>query len=237
MAKRLLWVFTLGSAVGVLGTVLHPVSSSFLRLAFLCCLVGVWSGSAILLWNRRPLQLALLALPLLPLVFLSLPGRKFNEEDLQMAYLRRLAEFDGTKYYWGGENARGIDCSGLPRRALRDSLLGYGLRTLNGRALRAYVEHWWFDASAQALGQGYRGYTSRLGTRGTIRKMSYDELVPGDLAVTESGNHILVYVGDGQWTQADPGAGAVVTLDGRKSQNTWFDQPVTTHRWSFLRQP
>jgi hypothetical protein len=54
--------------------------------------------------------------------------------------------------------------------------------------------------------------------------------------VTTSGIHILAYTGDGQWIQADPGIGAVATLDGRTDDNGWFGAPVTTHRWQLLAQ-
>jgi hypothetical protein len=64
--------------------------------------------------------------------------------------------------------------------------------------------------------------------------MSYAGLVPGDLAVTTSGIHILAYAGDEQWIQADPGIGAVATLSGRTADNRWFDTPVTTHRWQLF---
>ena len=106
--------------------------------------------------------------------------------------------------YWGGESSRGIDCSGLPRRALRDALLAYGIRNLNGRAFRGYVEQWWFDASARALGEGYRDYTSPLGATGTIQEMDYGGLVPGDLAVTTSGVHILAYEATGSGSRLTP---------------------------------
>jgi cell wall-associated NlpC family hydrolase len=143
--------------------------------------------------------------------------------------------FEGTKYFWGGENARGIDCSGLPRRALRDALLSCGMRHANGRAFRAWLEQWWFDASAKALSEGYRGYASPLGVTGTIREMDYGLLKPGDLAITKNGVHVLAYAGDGKWIQADPGVGAVVTMDGRKGDNGWFDADFTTHRWTILK--
>jgi hypothetical protein len=48
---------------------------------------------------------------------------------------------------------------------------------------------------------------------------------------------ILAYVGNGLWIQADPGIGSVATLNGRTSNNRWFDTPVTTHRWQLLAQP
>ena len=129
-----------------------------------------------------------------------------------------------------------MDFRGLPRRALRDALLAYGAQHFNGRAFRGYVEQWWFDASAKALGDGYRDYTSPVGITGTIQKMAYRDLAPGDLAVTTSGVHVLAYVGDGRWIQADPGTGAVVTLDGRTGANRWFLTPVTIHRWQILAQ-
>lgn len=164
-----------------------------------------------------------------------LPGGKIDAVELRQDYVQRLAGFESVKYYWGGENFHGIDCSGLPRRALRDSLLAYGIRHFSGRAFRSYLEQWWFDASAKALGEGYRDYTSPIGVTGTIREMNYEGLVPGDLAVTTSGVHILAYAGDGQWIQADPGIGEVATLSGRTDDNPWFLEPVTTHRWQILK--
>ena len=64
--------------------------------------------------------------------------------------------------------------------------------------------------------------------------MDYANLSPGDLAVTDNGVHVMVYLGDGKWIQADPGIGAVATLDGRTADNGWFHVPVTTHRWRVL---
>jgi hypothetical protein len=65
--------------------------------------------------------------------------------------------------------------------------------------------------------------------------MDYSGLLPGDLAVTASGVHILAYLGGDMWIQAEPGIGAVAILNGRHDVNGWFQQPVTTHRWSVLR--
>lgn len=234
MWRRLILIYTLGALAGIFVIPLNPVNSKILKLTFLGCILGAWVGFTLLAWKRKPLRVAALILPLITAIPFFLPGGVVDAEELRRDYVRRMSEFEGTKYHWGGESSRGIDCSGLPRRALRDALIAYGFKHFNGRAFRGYVEQWWFDASAMALGEGYRDYTIPIGTTGTIQEMDYDALVPGDLAVTTSGVHILAYVGDGQWIQADPGIGAVATLNGRTAKNKWFRTPVTTHRWKLL---
>lgn len=236
MWRRLLLICTVGALAGIFVIPLNPVNSKILKLAFLGCLVGSWLGITMLTWNRKPLRVVALILPWLAAFPFLLPSGKIDEAELRESYVRRMAEFEGTKYFWGGESRRGIDCSGLPRRAFRDALLVYGVQHLNGRAFRTYLEQWWFDTSAKALGAGYRNFTVPIGTTGTIREMDYTGLVPGDLAVTTSGVHILAYAGNGKWIQADPSIGAVATLDGRTAANGWFRVPVTTHRWQLLAQ-
>jgi hypothetical protein len=234
MPPRLLWILIAGALAGAVVTVLNPVNSSLLRLAFLASAGGLWLGLLVVSWKCRPARLALLLVAVGLAVPFALPGRAIDAAALRNDYLRRMAGFEGTRYHWGGEGPRGIDCSGLPRRALRDALLSHGLRHANGRACREFARQWWFDTSAQALGEGYRGNTRPLGLTGTIRKMDYAPLSPGDLAVTVNGLHVLAYAGGGKWIQADPGIGAVATLDGRTADNAWFDMPVTVHRWCLL---
>ncbi|MDX1680323.1 MAG: NlpC/P60 family protein [Akkermansiaceae bacterium] len=232
--KRLLLIFTLGAIAGVFVIPLNPVNSKIFKLAFLGSLGVAWFGLLLLLWHRKPHRITVLVVPLLLALPFLLPGREMDADELRQDYVRRMSALEGAEYYWGGESSRGIDCSGLPRRALRDALLAYGIRHFNGRATRAYLEQWWFDASAVALAKGHRDYTNPVGVGGTIQEMSYDPLVPGDLAVTENGIHVLAYVGAGKWIQADPGVGAVVTLDGRSADNGWFRTPVRVYRWRVL---
>ena len=234
MSRRILLILTLGAVAGIFVLPLSPVHSRILKLAFVSCLVGAWAGCLMLWWRRRPARIAALMFPLAVVMPFLLPSGEIDPDELRRDYVRRMNEFEGTRYIWGGESSRGIDCSGLPRRAFRDALLAYGIRHGNGRALRACLEQWWFDASAKALSEGYRRYTSPIGTSGTIRKMDYASLVPGDLAVTTGGVHLLAYAGDGRWIQADPGIGAVATLDGRTDDNSWFGAAVTMHRWQLL---
>jgi NlpC/P60 family len=237
MYRRLLFIFTIGACVGLLVIPLSPINSTRLNSLFIVCTLGTWSGILFFTWRIKLIRYVLFVIPVLLAIPFCLPGPAIEAKELRADYLRRLATFEGTKYVWGGESRRGIDCSGLPRRTFRDALLAYGIKHANGLAFRANLEQWWFDASANALGEGYRNYTKPIGLRGTIREMDYHNLLPGDLAVTIGGSHVLVYVGDERWIQADPGIGTVAVLNGRTNSNVWFTVPVTIHRWEMLSYP
>jgi len=115
---------------------------------------------------------------------------------------------------------------------LRLAYLELGFKTLNGACIREYFRQWWYDASAKALSQGYRGYTVPLGLEGQVKTADYSKLEPGDLAITRSGIHVMVYLGDGNWIQAEPGILRVLVLNGIQSNNQWFKTPVRFYRWS-----
>lgn len=235
MARRFLIYLTGLAMVGSVALPLTPVPLTLFKLAWLAAIGITWSGLTALCWNRRRARTALLALPLLATFPFCLPGRPINPTELRDDYVRRLRQFEGTPYVWGGEGRRGIDCSGLPRRAYRDALFANGLTHANSRAFRLFAQQWWFDASARALGNGYRNDTVALETTGTLREIDYAALQPGDLAVTTNGVHLLAYLGNDTWIQADPGAGAVITMNGRSSPNGWLRSNVTTHRWRELQ--
>lgn len=204
------------------------------RLAALAAPLMIWLA---MLWFARRRRVLRWVVALLPLVFAApflLPGREIPADKVLDRYQERIVRLEGTEYVWGGECGNGIDCSGLPRKALRESLFLEGLGSFNGNATRAALRHWWFDASAHALMNGYRGYAKPLGITGTVRTIDYSKLLPGDFVITRDGRHVMCYLDGNRWIQADPGPGRVITLDGRGADNSWFDAPVAAFRWTVL---
>jgi cell wall-associated NlpC family hydrolase len=173
-------------------------------------------------------------LPILAAVPFILPGKPFDQNRFRARYLREMEAMEGVPYLWGAESRKAVDCSGLPRRALRSALLAEGCDGANGRAFRAWAEQWWFDTSARAMGEGYRGFTRSVGIEGPLRKLDFSLLQPGDLAVTESGVHVMIHLGEGRWIQADPKPGKVVISKPESDPCAWFDMKVSIHRWTLF---
>lgn len=96
------------------------------------------------------------------------------------------------------------------------------------------MKQWWFDASAKALSEGYRGYAIPLDITGVVKSIDPTSLQPGDLAITTDGVHVVIYVGEGRWIQADPGSDKVLTLHPSASDIGWFDKKVAMFRWREL---
>lgn len=236
MLRCLILILTIGSLVALVAVNMDPVTTKLHRLAILCALIGIWLGPLLLLWKRKAVRIAFAVIPLVVITSFLLPGKAPERSGLRTDFLARMVSYEGTEYHWGGESGRGIDCSGLPRRAMREALFSDGSRHLNGGSLRLFLRHWWNDASAKALAEGYLDFTTPTGAGGTIAAMDYANLQPGDLAVTEDRRHILAFLGEEEWIQADPGAGKVIIGNGRTSPNGWFAVPVTIHRWSVLAE-
>lgn len=236
MTRRIAYFLFIGSCAGIAILLRNPVNSKLLNLAYLLCIGGAWVSLLFLCWQRKFARYVIAVIPLLFALPFLLPSREINSTELRTDYVARMKNLENTPYFWGGENSHGIDCSGLPRRALRDALFAQGFKNANGHAFREYARHWWYDTSAQAMSEGYRDMTQALGIEGTVRDLDNTQLLPGDLAVTKNGIHVMAYAGDGQWIQADPGIGFVKTLDGKSADNHWFEMPVTIHRWKYFTQ-
>lgn len=165
-------------------------------------------------------------------------GKRYTDEntahELRRIYVDELRSFEGTRYVWGGENLLGIDCSGLPRKALRNALLKTAILNGKGRYLRYAVKCWWVDASASALASGYKHYLTPLEIKGTVADAPENKLSPGDLAITEDGTHVMVFLEKGTWISADPSQGKVVVEKPSVSRNPWFNAKVRFFVWSVL---
>jgi hypothetical protein len=231
---RLIWLAVFVMFVVV---VIFPESNRLTRAAGLVFFLVLWFGFLGLYWRKRVLRNTLLGVTLAITVFLLLPGRTLPaREALRRDYVAGLKRYDRVTYYWGGESIKGVDCSGLIRRGLIDSLFLRGVRTLDPGLVRRALTLWWNDCTARTLGEAPAGLTDRLFDALSINQLDHTKLLPGDLAVTSNGVHIMAYLGDQTWIEADPGLGRVFSGTVPVMNNPWFDGPMKIVRWSVLAQ-
>jgi hypothetical protein len=219
----------------VLVALAHPVSIGILRLLVAASVPFLWLLGIFLVRRKRALAAAVALLGVFVIVFSALPGRTVAPADLRTEYVRQLNRYNGTRYVWGGENGRGIDCSGLVRRALINAHMRIAVTTANPAALRRACQLWWYDCSALAMRDQYRDFTTPVFRAESINSITSPLLRPGDLAVTASGIHVLAYLGDQKWIQAEPGIMKVITLTA-PDENGWMKQPVHIMRWSNMME-
>lgn len=234
--KRLVPVIALLlTGIFVFAALAQPLNSLVGRLLILGALGAFGIALFAAIGRRRKLRIAVIALAAALGAALFLPGWEPDAGRLRERYLTALPRYVGTPYVWGGERRSGIDCSGLPRKAMQDALFAEGLTTFNPHPIRQALALWWNDASAQALRDGYRNYVFPLSEEGRIRETAFHRVQPGDIAITDTGTHCLVFLRDGVWIQADPGDGKVRVYEAAKSDNTWFSSAVGLYRWSAFK--
>ena len=218
----------------VILVVVYPVN---LRLTRMCLLAGVfsmWLGLVVWIWRVKTARLAALAIPLAASVFCILPGRDADRAGIRTDYVKALHRYEGTRYIWGGENRLGVDCSGLVRAGLIRTDIRLGLRTLNPALVREGLFVWWNRCDARAMRDGYRDRTRAVLSARSINELDVAQLLLGDLAVTSDGSHVLAYVGNATWIEADPSVGKVITLKSPSTENGWLSTPVRIVRWRQL---
>jgi hypothetical protein len=229
---RLLWIAALTLWLGVW---LFPVSTGLTRLAGVVLLGVVWSGVIALVWKRRAWRFALLGITAIAVLFVVWPSKtSAPPETLRTAYLRGLARYSGTSYYWGGESPKGIDCSGLMRRGMIDSLCLEGIQYCQPALIRQAIDLWWHDCTANDFMNGYRGLTAPVLATPSLNVLDHSRIRPGDMAVTANGVHILAYTGENRWIEADPNVGRVITLTAPIPENPWLSEPMKIVRWKWL---
>ena len=84
---------------------------------------------------------------------------------------------------------------------------------------------------------GYGGRIVKLFPAPGLNKLSDARLQSGDLAVTASGVHVLAFIGEKTWIQADPNlvnGGDKVIETTAPTKNGWFGQKMVICRWRLL---
>ena len=218
-----------------------PIRFGALRFALVADAMTLWLLALWLFWPYKTARGVLVLGLIAPLIIILAPDKPQNPQELRAQYVRALQSYEGTPYIWGGESKRGIDCSGLMRCAFIDANIAQGRSTLNASAIRAAFSMWWNDASAKAIKEEYRGDTRLLFVSPSINhitknQLEYSALEPGDIAVTASGVHVLAYIGNQTWIEADPNElqGNCVIKVQTPTKNAWFNTPVHIMRWRHL---
>ncbi len=70
--------------------------------------------------------------------------------------------------------------------------------------------------------------------RGKLSGLDPAILTPGPVGITADGRHVMVYLGDGEWIQADPGPFRVTIGNPTTDRNPWFESMVVMQRWTVL---
>jgi len=185
----------------------------------------------VIFWSRKLVRCACLATSVIVAALFLLPGRDASSANLRRDYIRSLLEYEGARYVWGGETRFGVDCSGLVRTGLIRANVQQGIWMVNPALFRTAFDLWWHDASARELQNGYRGRTQKLITGNGINQLDLAKILPGDIAITTNGVHVLAYVGDQTWIEADPVLMRVVMIR-TPAKNPWFEMPVDVMRWA-----
>lgn len=213
---------------------LFPINNGSLRCASVAALIVAFSAAVYWFRKQKPLFFGLIFVTVFAGIFLILPGNKAETEKLTTEYLVALRSYEGTRYIWGGENKLGIDCSGLVRAGLIKANFRQGIRTMNPSLVRFSLSLWWHDCSAKALGEGYRGQTRHILSSPSINALDETKILPGDIAVTKSGVHVLAFLGGHEWIEADPDVRRVVIVHTPAASNSWFEEPIQILRWTEL---
>ena len=199
---------------------IYPVRTTSIRLAIILLALFPYAYLHIILWRKHHIGKALLGLSAIILIWAlsSYQLKPINPSH----FINHLQSFEDTKYVWGGETSRGIDCSGLIRQAMLRSYLS------SGRIGSAF-QVWFLDCPAKNFAVQYKDLFAAVVDSGTINTLDHSLLNPGAIAVTKNGLHILAYLGNEQWIQASPNDKKVISKH-HLAEDPWFQEYVEVYQ-------
>jgi hypothetical protein len=223
------------SAAALLALVIIvPYRSTLVRMGLIALWGMVTISLVCLVWRWKAWRIIVLVGLASFCAFVLWPGSdRTDSSRLRLRFVHRLQAYDGVWYIYGGENSRGIDCSGLVRAAMVRALLDDGVASANPALVRAAFTLWWHDTNAIQLGKGGNGLTLPIGDGVPTPMRAASNVRPGDLAVTTSGSHVLACLGDHRWIEADPDVARVHIVDLNTSPIA--GQEVLLVTWCWLR--
>jgi cell wall-associated NlpC family hydrolase len=223
------------SVIILIGLLICPLRTTLIRLGIISLTITTSAGLCIFSWSRLILRWLVLPMTAACILFTVWPARSvIDSEKLRSLYLAQLPRYQGVRYVYGGETRLGIDCSGLVRAAMFNALRIYAIKTINPVALRASIGLWWRDCNAIDLGRGRTGDTFTLGSGKFVALGDHEHIRPGDLAVTESGSHVLAYLGNDNWIEAEPTIGRTHIFQLTDQFASLAGEKVRFVRWRWL---
>ena len=218
----------------VLIMLIFPVGIGIFRLGIILGFIFLWSSGIYLFWRTIYIRVLFLLIAIVVLIIIIIPGHKANSKQLQNEYVNSLLGYENVRYIWGGENKNGIDCSGLVREGFINANFRVGIKTLNPKLIKRAFYIWWYDSSADALGNSYRQMTTLVLKAKSMDELDYNNIMPGDIIVAEKGFHTFAYIGSNTWIEANPDKGKTVKISSVEKAREWQDIPIKLVRWSEL---
>ena len=206
-----------------------------IRVSTIVVGVLVLAGALAAGWRFSALRMALILFYISALVFLAWPAALPKDRSgLRASYCKALSSYVGCRYVWGGVGYFGIDCSGFVQKGLEDGMVTNGLVGVSPALLRESIWIYWHRTTAKVLGEGDAGRTFPITEARALNDLDYSLLMPGDLAVTASGDHVLAYLGEKTWIAADPVEHKVTRFTIPERRNFYFSTPMRIVRWKIL---
>jgi Ca2+/Na+ antiporter len=226
-------IVIIAGGVGLI-LIINPIRTTMLKAVIVLLVLILLLSPFVYFRKKLKIIIPLAVAYLMIAIFLLLPGRDYNTVSIRQRYIANLAANEGLPFIWGGESLFGTDCSGLVRKEFVNSLIYEGIFTLNPALIRKGLYIWRYDCNARALKDGYKDFTYQISSIPNVNATKDRDLMLGDLAVMDDGAHVMAYIGNNKWIEADPDKLNVLRITV-PSDNPWFSFPAKIVRWSALK--